>query len=91
MRHSFVLVRGNFFRGFESSKVDITNSSSINHYKNIEQAGKSSLVGSLLRIAKTEGKIEIDAIDTSQIDLSQLRSKISIIPQDPCKFLKTLQ
>lgn len=50
------------------------------------QAGKSSLIGSLFRIAEIEGEIIIDGIDTGALSLEQLRSKISIIPQDPVLF-----
>lgn len=50
------------------------------------QAGKSSLIGSLFRIAEIEGEIIIDDIETSTISLEQLRSQISIIPQDPVLF-----
>lgn len=52
----------------------------------IPQAGKSSLIGSLFRIAEIEGEIIIDGIETSTLSLEQLRSKISIIPQDPVLF-----
>lgn len=52
----------------------------------IPQAGKSSLIGSLFRIAEIEGEITIDGIETSTLSLEQLRSKISIIPQDPVLF-----
>jgi ATP-binding cassette, subfamily C (CFTR/MRP), member 4 len=47
------------------------------------------LIGSLFRIAVIEGEIEIDNIATSEISLEQLRSKISIIPQDPGKFFES--
>lgn len=55
------------------------------------QAGKSSLIGSLFRIAEIEGEIVIDGIETSTISLEQLRSKISIIPQDPVLFSGTMR
>ncbi|CRK98089.1 CLUMA_CG011457, isoform A [Clunio marinus] len=54
-------------------------------------AGKSSLIGSLFRMAEIEGEIIIDNIDTSKIDVEQLRSKISIIPQDPVLFSGTMR
>ncbi|XP_070491925.1 probable multidrug resistance-associated protein lethal(2)03659 [Chironomus tepperi] len=54
-------------------------------------AGKSSLIGSLFRIAEIEGEIIIDGIDTSALSLEQLRSKISIIPQDPVLFSGTMR
>lgn len=44
------------------------------------------MIGSLFRIAEIEGEIIIDDIETSRLSLEQLRSKISIIPQDPVLF-----
>lgn len=54
-------------------------------------AGKSSLIGALFRLAPIEGKILIDGIDTGVICLESLRSKISIIPQDPVLFSATIR
>lgn len=54
-------------------------------------AGKSSLIGSLFRLACVEGEILIDDIDTSKLRLKDLRSKIAIIPQDPVLFSGTLR
>lgn len=54
-------------------------------------AGKSSLIGALFRLAINEGDIFIDGINTNTIDLYELRSKISIIPQDPVLFSGTLR
>lgn len=54
-------------------------------------AGKSSLVGALFRLAQIEGKIIIDDIETSTISLKDLRSRITIIPQDPVLFSGTLR
>ena len=46
-------------------------------------AGKSSVVLSIFRIIEAiEGHIEIDGIDTSKLRLHDLRSNLSIIPQD---------
>ncbi|XP_023313499.1 multidrug resistance-associated protein 4-like [Trichogramma pretiosum] len=54
-------------------------------------AGKSSLIAALFRLAKIEGVIEIDGIDTGKISLEDLRKNISIIPQDPVLFSGTLR
>lgn len=54
-------------------------------------AGKSSLISALFRLAKVEGSIEIDGIDTGSIYLEDLRSRISIIPQDPVLFSGSLR
>lgn len=53
--------------------------------------GKSSLIGSIFRLANVDGSILIDDTDTAQVDLQVLRSKISIIPQDPVLFSGTLR
>lgn len=54
-------------------------------------AGKSSLIGAIFRLAINEGDIFIDGINTKTIDLHDLRTKISIIPQDPVLFSGTLR
>jgi ATP-binding cassette subfamily C (CFTR/MRP) protein 1 len=55
-------------------------------------AGKSTLANALTRIIElTSGRILIDGIDIKDVDLHVLRSKITIIPQDPTMFIGTLR
>ncbi|KAK7601472.1 hypothetical protein V9T40_008913 [Parthenolecanium corni] len=55
-------------------------------------AGKSSLTLSLFRIIESAGgSISIDGIDISTLGLHSLRSRITIIPQDPVLFSGTLR
>jgi len=55
-------------------------------------AGKSSLVMALFRITElSRGKIMIDGVDISQLGLYDLRSMLSIIPQEPLLFSGTIR
>ncbi|WVQ79719.1 hypothetical protein IAT38_001819 [Cryptococcus sp. DSM 104549] len=55
-------------------------------------AGKSSIMVALFRMAElSHGSISIDGVDVSKIGLNDLRSGISIIPQDPLLFSGTLR
>ncbi|KAB8343200.1 hypothetical protein FH972_022790 [Carpinus fangiana] len=55
-------------------------------------SGKSTLTLALFRFLDTrKGTISIDGIDTSLLRLVDLRSRLSIIPQDPVLFTGTLR
>lgn len=54
-------------------------------------AGKSSLIQAVFRLAQIEGSIFVDGIDSKDVQLRILRSKISIIPQEPVLFSGTLR
>ncbi len=54
-------------------------------------AGKSSVIAALFRLTEPDGSILIDGIDFKALGLHDLRSKISIIPQEPTLFSGSLR
>lgn len=55
-------------------------------------AGKSSIMQAIFRLTElTEGSMTIDGVDISKLNLTSLRSKLSIIPQDPVLFNGTIR
>uniref|UniRef100_A0A8C8RV48 ABC-type glutathione-S-conjugate transporter n=1 Tax=Pelusios castaneus TaxID=367368 RepID=A0A8C8RV48_9SAUR len=55
-------------------------------------AGKSTLALGLLRLVEAaEGEILIDGVNIAQIGLHDLRTKITIVPQDPVLFAGSLR
>ena len=55
-------------------------------------SGKSTTVSSLFLLSQhIQGSIKIDGVDIKTLGLEQLRSKLSIIPQDPVLFQGTVR
>ncbi|KAF2900927.1 hypothetical protein ILUMI_05259, partial [Ignelater luminosus] len=54
-------------------------------------AGKTSTIAALFQLYDIEGSIIIDDVDTTKLPLEELRSKISIIPQEPVLFSGTMR
>ncbi|ENN79278.1 hypothetical protein YQE_04278, partial [Dendroctonus ponderosae] len=54
-------------------------------------AGKSSTISALFQLYDIEGSIIIDGLDSTQLPLDVVRSKISIIPQEPVLFSGTMR
>ncbi|XP_034253883.1 probable multidrug resistance-associated protein lethal(2)03659 [Thrips palmi] len=54
-------------------------------------AGKSSLLSALFQLYPIEGTIIIDKLDTSKMGLQDLRSHLSVIPQEPVLFTGSLR
>ncbi|KAL0482871.1 hypothetical protein AKO1_014176 [Acrasis kona] len=55
-------------------------------------SGKTSLINALFRLNEIEmGSISIEGIDTRNLHLSELRSSMAIIPQDPILMQGTLR
>src|SRR6201996_5730106 len=55
-------------------------------------AGKSSIMSSLFRMVELSGgSIIIDGINIAEVGLSDLRSRLAIIPQDPTLFRGTIR
>lgn len=54
-------------------------------------AGKSSLIAAVFQLAEIKGTILIDNLDIQNLGLHEIRSIISIIPQEPVLFSGTMR
>jgi ATP-binding cassette subfamily C (CFTR/MRP) protein 4 len=54
-------------------------------------AGKSTIFQTLFRMAEPDGTVLVDGVDIKDISLHLMRSKISIIPQEPTLFIGPLR
>lgn len=57
-------------------------------------AGKSSLVGAIMRTVGDEGingQVEIDGVDIKNIGIDTLRNGVGLIPQEPFLFEGTVR
>jgi ABC-type multidrug transport system fused ATPase/permease subunit len=55
-------------------------------------SGKTSFLNSIFRLMElSKGKIEIDGLNTRQLDLKKLREALCIIPQEPVLFKGTFR
>ncbi|ORY43967.1 P-loop containing nucleoside triphosphate hydrolase protein [Rhizoclosmatium globosum] len=55
-------------------------------------AGKSTIISAIFRLVEFhEGTIEVDGVDISSLDLTELRSHLAIIPQAPILFDGTIR
>ncbi|XP_066130855.1 ATP-binding cassette sub-family C member 6 [Saccopteryx bilineata] len=78
-----LVVRGVSFKIHAGEKVGIVGRTG---------AGKSSLAGGLLRLLEAaEGGVWIDGVPIADVGLHTLRSRITIIPQDPILFPGSLR
>ena len=55
-------------------------------------AGKSTISMALTRIVELHsGRIEVDGVDITKLELADLRNQITMIPQDPVMFSGSLR